>query len=377
MQQLVDGFNKSQTDCEVQRTTLAWGVLYYTRVRTLAAVGQGPDLAILHLSRLSGRAEAKILRPIKAAEFGSVGLKSTGFFPKRWNAANYGGQDYAVPLDTHPMVMYYNKDLLQKAGLMGPGGMPKPISSLADFNAALAAVKKAGSLGVSFEDGPTSYMPWRIWLALLGVMALLILMAVWVAPLLWATLTAVKPELQAAAQPIVWLPSPVTFENFASVLTTGNLPRWYDNSVVSSLIITVCTLVLSAVATYALSQLTFPGRNLLFLFSLVGFMLPFEALLVPLYKLMITCTPSTRWPGSFCRSWCPRQPSSCSGSSSIRCRKNSARLRSWTAPASCGSCGAFTCRSAPTSSGPSPSSRSSEPGIIFSGPSLGSTYRNR
>jgi len=125
-----------------------------------------------------------------------------------------------------------------------------------------------------------------VWAAVLGIMALLILMAIWVAPLLWATLTAVKPELQAAAQPIVWLPSPVTFENFTSVLTTGNLPRWYGNSVASSLIITVFTLVLSAMAAYAFSQLTFPGRNLLFLFSLVGFMLPFEALLVPLYKLM-------------------------------------------------------------------------------------------
>lgn len=168
MQQLVDGFNKSQTDFKVQRTTLAWGIPYYTKVRTSAAVGQGPDLAILHLSRLSGWAEAKILRPITTAELGSVGLKSTGFFPKLWNASNYGGQDYAVPLDTHPMVMYYNKDLLQKAGLMGANGQPKPINSLADFNAALAAIKKSGSLGVSFEDGPTSYMPWRIWLALLG-----------------------------------------------------------------------------------------------------------------------------------------------------------------------------------------------------------------
>ncbi|WP_420593983.1 extracellular solute-binding protein [Deinococcus sp.] len=167
MQQLVDGFNKSQTDYQVKRTTLAWGVPYYTKVRTSAAVGQGPDVAILHLSRLSGWAEAKILQPITPAELSSVGLKGSEFFPKLWAASNYNKQAYAVPLDTHPMVLYYNKDLLAKAGLMGADGQPKPMTSMAAFNDALAAIKKSGAQGLTFENGPTSYMPWRIWLALI------------------------------------------------------------------------------------------------------------------------------------------------------------------------------------------------------------------
>ena len=125
-----------------------------------------------------------------------------------------------------------------------------------------------------------------VWLGVLATIALLSLMAVWVAPLLWAVLTSLKPELQAAAQPLIWWPSPPTLESFVSVLTTGNLPRWYANSVVTSLIITVVTLLLSATAAYAFSQLRFPGREVLFWISLAGFMLPFEALLVPLYKLM-------------------------------------------------------------------------------------------
>ncbi|MGI8747165.1 MAG: extracellular solute-binding protein, partial [Deinococcus sp.] len=112
-------------------------------------------------------AEAKIVRPIAPAELSGAGIKSSTFFPKLWQASTYNGQDYAVPLDTHPMVLYYNKDILKKAGVLGADGMPK-LNSLADFNAALAAVKKTGSLGVSFENGPTSYMPWRIWLALIG-----------------------------------------------------------------------------------------------------------------------------------------------------------------------------------------------------------------
>ena len=131
-------------------------------------MGQAPNVAILHLSRLSGWAQAKILQPITPAQLGSVDLKSSGFFPKLWSASNYGGQAYAVPLDTHPMVLYYNKDLAKKAGLMDASGNLKPITSMAAMNAALEAVKKSGAQGVSFENGPTSYMPWRIWLALIG-----------------------------------------------------------------------------------------------------------------------------------------------------------------------------------------------------------------
>lgn len=168
MQQIVDGFNKSQTAFKVQRTTLAWGVPYYTKVRTSSAVGQGPDVAILHLSRLSGWADAKILRPIAPAELSGVGMKPSGFFPKLWSASNYKGQNYAIPLDTHPMVLYYNKDVLAKAGLMGADGKPKSLNSLASFEAAMAAVKKTGALPVSFETGPNAYMPWRLWLALIG-----------------------------------------------------------------------------------------------------------------------------------------------------------------------------------------------------------------
>ncbi|MFC4454736.1 extracellular solute-binding protein [Deinococcus sonorensis] len=168
MQQLVDGFNKSQGTYQIKRTTLAWGIPYYTKVRTSSAVGQGPDLAILHLSRLSGWAEAKILRPIAPAELSSAGLKGSEFFPKLWQASSYSGQNYAVPLDTHPMVLYYNKDILKKAGLLGADGTMTPITSMADFNAALAAIKKTGAQALSFENGPTSYMPWRIWLALIA-----------------------------------------------------------------------------------------------------------------------------------------------------------------------------------------------------------------
>jgi multiple sugar transport system substrate-binding protein len=49
-----------------------------------------------------------------------------------------------VPLDTHPIVLYYNRDLLKKAGRLGADGKPMGLDSKDGFNATLQALKDAG-----------------------------------------------------------------------------------------------------------------------------------------------------------------------------------------------------------------------------------------
>ena len=66
----------------------------------------------------------------------------------------------------------------------------------------------------------------------------------------------------------------------------GNLPRWYINSAIVTGLVTVFTILISAMAAYAFSQIPFPGKNALFVFSLLGFYLPFEVMLIPLFKQM-------------------------------------------------------------------------------------------
>lgn len=114
----------------------------------------------------------------------------------------------------------------------------------------------------------------------------LLLGALWAFPLLWAVLTALKTEEEAVAQPLVWLPRIPTFTAFQDVLTLGSLPRWFLNSALTSLAITLATVILAALAAYAFSQLQFRGKNLLFWIFLAGIMVPFEALLIPLFRLM-------------------------------------------------------------------------------------------
>src|SRR5215211_8246929 len=53
MKTLIEKFNKENAgQIEIQATTLDWGVPFYTKVQTSAAVGEGPDVMTYHLSRV-------------------------------------------------------------------------------------------------------------------------------------------------------------------------------------------------------------------------------------------------------------------------------------------------------------------------------------
>ncbi len=53
MKKLIEDFNAEHKDTiEIQATTLDWGVPFYTKVQTSAAVGEGPDVMTYHASRI-------------------------------------------------------------------------------------------------------------------------------------------------------------------------------------------------------------------------------------------------------------------------------------------------------------------------------------
>lgn len=112
------------------------------------------------------------------------------------------------------------------------------------------------------------------------------LAALWVFPLLWALSTALRPELETVSATFHWLPRTWTLEAFAKTLGAGNLPRWLFNSALVALLVTVVTMAISLMAAYAFSQLRFRGRSVLFGIAMLAFLLPFEALLVPLFRTM-------------------------------------------------------------------------------------------
>jgi multiple sugar transport system permease protein len=128
----------------------------------------------------------------------------------------------------------------------------------------------------------SSSMGWTV----VGVVSAVLLAALWAFPLLWALSTSLRPELETVSNSFHWLPQDWTLDAYARTLGAGNLVRWLFNSFAVALGVTVVTMAISLMAAYAFSQLRFRGRNVLFGIAMLGFLLPFEALLVPLFRTM-------------------------------------------------------------------------------------------
>jgi multiple sugar transport system substrate-binding protein len=166
MKALIDQFNKESTDLEIQATTLDWGTPFYTKVQTSAAVGEGPDIMTYHESRIPLGVSTGSLSEITPDEIKAAGLDAANYAPANWAAAQVDGKQYAIPLDIHSIILYYNKDLLKAAGLLGDDGKPKGLDGAANFDAALKKLTANGVSGLALpNDGGTA---WRIFYTLLN-----------------------------------------------------------------------------------------------------------------------------------------------------------------------------------------------------------------
>lgn len=169
MQALVDAFNAGQRAVRVVSTTLKWGEPFYTKLITSAVVGAGPEIATVHLSRLPNLAGGGVLRPILEAELAAAGLKGEDYFPRQWAKSRYQGRNYAIPLDMHPLVLYYNKTLAGRAGLLDGAGRLAPIEGFDALTAAFRiARERTGRAGLAMEANQSSFAIWRLWLSLLA-----------------------------------------------------------------------------------------------------------------------------------------------------------------------------------------------------------------
>jgi len=108
----------------------------------------------------------------------------------------------------------------------------------------------------------------------------------WAFPLYWAVVTTFKPEPEVIRAGVELWPEHFTFENYGHVLFDTKIGLWYVNSLITSGAVTAIVVVMAAGAGYAISQLKFPGRRLLWFMILASFMVPIQALIVNHFILL-------------------------------------------------------------------------------------------
>jgi len=119
-----------------------------------------------------------------------------------------------------------------------------------------------------------------LFLALMSIAAFL-----WVAPMIWMYSLSLSSNEALKTVTTSLAPIDFTIKNFFSVFQVGLTPRWFMNSVIVTVVTTVMTLVLSAMAGYAFARIPFKGKNLVYAFVLAGLMVPKEAMFIPLFLM--------------------------------------------------------------------------------------------
>ena len=109
---------------------------------------------------------------------------------------------------------------------------------------------------------------------------------IWAFPLYWAVVTTFKPEHEVIRPYIELLPDTFTLDAYFHIIENTRIVRWYINSIITSLSITVLVVFMGATCGYAISQLKFPGRMLLWWMILASFMVPIQALIVNHFVIM-------------------------------------------------------------------------------------------
>lgn len=117
--------------------------------------------------------------------------------------------------------------------------------------------------------------------------------AAFILPALWILIDSFRPnqEILSSLSPLSWgliVPSELTLDNYVNLLTHGTFSASLANSVIVCLAAVVIGLVVSLLAAYALSVFTFRGRNAIFALIVISFMVPFEAIAIPLSQSFTT-----------------------------------------------------------------------------------------
>ena len=104
-------------------------------------------------------------------------------------------------------------------------------------------------------------------------------------PIFGLFLSAFKTDTQIIQGPFS-LPQSWNLENFRQAWFTGRFNIFFKNSVVVSLSVVIASVFLSVLMGYAFGLLPMPGKKWLFPLVLLGYMVPFEAVIIPLYHLL-------------------------------------------------------------------------------------------
>jgi multiple sugar transport system permease protein len=138
----------------------------------------------------------------------------------------------------------------------------------------------AAQRGGRFWTGRTRY--------LLGAVSI-VMCVVMLTPIVLSVAASLKTTEEAAAVPPTYFPGELSQDNYQKLWDYGSgLPRYLANSVITAALTIAMTLVLTVPAGYGLARFPIPGKEFIFVFLLLALIIPYQALLTPVFLMFST-----------------------------------------------------------------------------------------
>ena len=123
-----------------------------------------------------------------------------------------------------------------------------------------------------------------IWAFLIGFTIIIL------APLIFMITASFMPSSDVMKLPYPWIPKEPYLDNFWQAIRGNDGSFVYIRNIINSVIVAVTvtftTVILAALTGYSLAKFPFKGRNVVFILIMTTMMIPFEAIMIPLYLIV-------------------------------------------------------------------------------------------
>jgi multiple sugar transport system substrate-binding protein len=159
-EEMVADYNDTDPESPVRLQRVTGEETDVAQLMTAVRGGTGPDVYLLDRFTVAQRAEAGLLQPLSGfmEEDGGVDSYESQYIDFAWAEAQFDGETYALPTDTDTRALYYNRAMLEDAGVdlseFDPANGPLTLDRVVQV---AEQVNKTDDSGAYTEMG---FVPW-------------------------------------------------------------------------------------------------------------------------------------------------------------------------------------------------------------------------
>ncbi|WP_231747257.1 ABC transporter substrate-binding protein [Auraticoccus cholistanensis] len=115
MRTLLQEFTAAHPAIRIEMYAIPWGN-FYQKFPAAVVSGLAPDFGLMHNFQVATNAARRVIVPLDPL-VDALGLQESDYLPVVWGSGLFQGQRWSLPLDMWPDSLFYNRRVLEQAGL--------------------------------------------------------------------------------------------------------------------------------------------------------------------------------------------------------------------------------------------------------------------